>query len=178
MVKKYIISYDELHKILHYDPETGIFTWKKSKRQGWTGKRAGFLHKSTGYIHIKIKTQNFGAHRLAWLYVYGYLPEYQIDHIDQIRHHNWIKNLREVTNTCNQQNCKLDVNNKSGITGVYWRKDHQKWQAYITKNYKMIHLGFYDSIYDAAVIRYKAEQKYFNCVVKSSAQKYIETYNN
>lgn len=44
------------------------------------------------------------AHRLAWLYVHGEWPQREIDHKDNVRHHNWIGNLRDVSHSVNMQN--------------------------------------------------------------------------
>jgi hypothetical protein len=52
-------------------------------------------------------------------------------------------------------------NNTSGVTGVGWNKDSQKWCAYICKNYEQIHLGYFDNFDDAVRARKDAEEKYF-----------------
>ncbi len=174
------LTYEKLHEILDYNEKTGIFNWRirrdeTGRLRGRGGKIAGYL-RSDGYIHIGIDGKFFLAHRLAWLYTHGYFPENQIDHIDQVRHHNWLSNLREATKSCNLQNCKTSKNNKSSITGVFWCKRDRKWEVQITKNNKQLNLGLYSSLIDAAKARYEAEQKYFTCVIKSSAKLYIENY--
>ena len=64
------------------------------------GKEAGTLEK-TGYIRIKLNGHKYMAHRLAWFYEYGKWPTKEIDHKDNIKHHNWIDNLREATRSEN-----------------------------------------------------------------------------
>jgi len=172
------LTYDRLHEVLDYDPDSGEFVWrerlnKNGRRNRFSNTVAGTLG-SEGYIHIRIDGKIYKAHRLAWLSVYGYFPEYQIDHINQIRNDNEIKNLREVTRFCNMQNQKVNINNASGVTGVTWNKQRNKWRAHIRKNKKFIHLGRFSNLLDAAKVRYAAEQKYFTCVIESSAKKYIE----
>ena len=52
-------------------------------------------------------------------------------------------------------------NNTSGITGVYWKKDRNKWGARIVVNGKCIYLGYFANKEDAIKIRKEAEIKYF-----------------
>lgn len=85
----------ELKRKLHYDPDTGIFTWKVFSPGITIGKVAGAI--SSGYIRIKVHPSLQYAHRLAWLYVYGYFPEHGTDHINGIKTDNRIANLREAT---------------------------------------------------------------------------------
>ena len=174
------LTYEKLHEALTYNEKTGIFNWKirrdeTGRLRGRGGKIAGNL-RSDGYISIGINGKGFRAHRLAWLYKYGYFPENQIDHLDQIRHHNWVGNLREATRACNMQNQKVNLMNKSGVTGVGRHKSTGKWEVHIKKNNKKIHLGYFTNLIEAAKVRYEAEQKYFTCVIKSSAKLYIENY--
>jgi len=174
------LTQEKLKEILDYNEKTGIFNWRirrdeTGKLRGCGGKIAGCLSPD-GYVYIGIDGKLFSAHRLAWLFAHGYFPENQIDHIDQVRHHNWLSNLREATQSCNLQNQKVSTRNKSGVTGVHWHKSADKWLSQITKNKKQINLGFFASLLDAAKARYEAEQKYFDCVIKSSAESYIESY--
>jgi hypothetical protein len=75
------MTQDHLKKILDYNPETGLFHWKvKPSKRFPAGMQAGSL--IHGYIRIHTNGRQYGAHRLAWLYVYGVKPEYQIDHIN------------------------------------------------------------------------------------------------
>ena len=169
-----------LKSILRYNRRTGIFRWKKRWNidgglNKYSNKIAGTLH-PYGHIHITINGRLYKAHRLAWFYVHGYFPENEIDHLDRIRHHNWISNLRKATRSCNAQNCKIQKNNTSGITGVRWGKGNQRWRVYIGSNNKRIYLGLFRNKLNAAKARLKAEKKYYSCIVESSASKFINNY--
>lgn len=59
------------------------------------------------------------------------------------------------------QNRKLNKNNKTGIRGVSWSSQKKKYHAQITFKRKLINLGFFDNIDDAANARRKAEKEYF-----------------
>lgn len=84
-----------------------------------------------------------------------------IDHIDHNTLNNQKSNLRICSNADNIRNGKLRVNNKSGYTGVRYRKDRKKWYAYIKVNYKNITLGTYKTKEEAINARKEAEIKYF-----------------
>lgn len=132
------MTQDELKEKMHYDPETGVFTRINHYYKGSTGTKT---HR--GYIDITIQYKKWAAHRLAWLYVYGYLPEHQVDHINGIRDDNRICNLREAKAIDNLRNSGIRSDNTSRIKGVSWSKDSKKWKATASLNSKSIHLGFF-----------------------------------
>jgi len=169
-----LITYKELHKQLMYNPWTGYFYWCISRQSIKIGKIAGT--KSNGYIVIKINKKPYKAHRLAWLYVYGYFPENDIDHRDQTRHHNWWSNLRETSNQCNQRNRGNPVNNTSNVKGVYWHKQNKLWQVIIVINNKNKFLGYYKSFDNAVCARLAGEQcvGWDGCDLNSPAYLYVK----
>jgi hypothetical protein len=116
---------------------------RKIGRKGEIGSVAGCIHKGTGYVHIKIKAKSFKAHRLTFLYHYGYLPEL-VDHIDGNRLNNRIENLREASKQENAQNQKVRLTNSSGVKGVSWHKVNKKWKVALCKNYKPYYFGSYE----------------------------------
>ena len=135
-----MITQSELKEILHYDPDTGIFTGIEIKRGCRKNGLAGYL-KQEGYIQIKIFGKIYPAHRLAWLYTHGSFPINDIDHINGIRNDNRIINLREATHSQNQANKKY--RNNSGYKGV--SKNKNKWQANIKVGKKTLYLGYFDT---------------------------------
>lgn len=99
------IKISEIKKHLEYNHDTGIFTWVNVNKHHIEklGKKAGVI--GNGYVSIQIFGVKFRAHRLAWMFVFGYEPEV-IDHINGITHDNRISNLRNVTSLENAQNHK------------------------------------------------------------------------
>lgn len=165
-----------LKEILDYNPETGLFTWRVNKaRRIKIGNIAGCLDKQSGYMKIGIDNNLYLAHRLAFLWIDGYLPENDIDHIDRNRSNNRYYNLREVSQTCNSRNCNIAKNNASGITGISWYKRTNKWKAQIAMP-KVIGLGYFDTLSDAVKARWKAEieHNFPNCNTTSSAYLYLK----
>jgi hypothetical protein len=173
--EKIPLTQDKLKELLDYNPDTGIFTWKERISNIKQGTIAGKYDKNW-YVVITINNKKYLAHRLAWLYMEGYFPENQIDHIDRNKSNNKWANLREVSQVCNSRNSKLSKRNKSGIRGVTWDKERKKWQVNIRANKKNITLGRYDSKVDAAKARWQAEKKYNfpTCDSDSSAYRYIK----
>jgi hypothetical protein len=53
---------------------------------------------------------------------------------------------------------KLAKNNKSGVSGVSFDIDCNKWRSYIGYHDRMIHLGVYVKLADAARARRRAER--------------------
>ena len=139
------MTQDELKQHLHYNSDTGVFTWLKNPSRNkqwntmWPGKIAGSVTEK-GYLRIRLLNRGWRAHRLAFLYVHGFMPS-EIDHIDGNKLNNKIENLRAVTHSENMRNAKRYPTNTSGITGVTYRKSSNQWLAYITIHQKRIHMG-------------------------------------
>lgn len=173
------MTQDRLKELLYYDPETGIFRWKINRGgKVKVGGKAGF-YKEDEYSVIGVDHKTYLSHRLVFLYMEGYFPENDIDHINRIKDDNRWCNLREVSHQCNMRNCKLQSNNISGVTGVNYHKGICKWRSIITINDKQIHLGYYKNFYDAVKARWQAEVKYEfpNCNTTSSAYEYLKEHN-
>jgi hypothetical protein len=119
------------------------------------------------------------ANRLSWLYIHGYLPENDIDHIDRDPSNNRINNLREVSRQCNIRNTGNPINNTYGVKGVSWHKRRNKWIAQIVINKKQKHLGCYKNFNDAVIARYKAEKElnWSGCDSSSPAYQYLKQNN-
>ncbi len=158
-----MITQSELKDILHYDQDTGVFTWINPKRKLVINCVAGTTFE--GYIIIKINNKQYRAHRLAWLYVYGKFPSNLIDHINGIRNDNRLCNLRECTNQQNLFNRKNESNNTSGFKGVYWETARQIWKVCIVVNNKHIYLG-----------RFKEKQEAINSYLTSAKKYHGEFY--
>lgn len=85
----------------------------------------------------------------------------QVDHINHNKFDNRKNNLRKCNNSKNQMNKGISKNNTSGVTGVCWNKQKNKWRARINVNKKDINLGFFDNFDDAVAARKQAEINYF-----------------
>jgi len=137
-----IVTAHRLRELLHYEPETGAFTWRAYRNQhAMPGMESGRMDWN-GYRSIRVDGRNYKAHRLAWLYVYGVWPSGQIDHINGAKDDNRAVNLRDVTQSGNQQNIRAArKNNASGMLGVY--PQGGKWAAKICLERKSRYLGLF-----------------------------------
>ena len=155
-----MLTQAKLKEVLHYDPETGDFTWLKAVgSRAQVGDLAG-CSSSHGYTRIIVCGKEYKAHRLAWLYTYGVFPEEQTDHINGVRNDNRIVNLRAVTNVENHRNRKKRCTNTSGVTGVSWFKPNNSWGAYINAEGERRFLGLFKDLFSAIAARKSAEIKY------------------
>lgn len=155
------ISQEVLKEFLHYNPETGIFTRAKStgpRQARRVGARCGSLNRISGYVEIHVLGRNRYAHRLAWIMANGSIPEgARIDHRNRDKSDNRICNLRLATQADNGRNCKVRVDNTSGIKGVYFDKSRGKWAAMVSHQ----KLGRFDTLLDAAAARHSAARATF-----------------
>lgn len=150
----------DVRRILDYDENTGIFTWKEYRgSNARPGMTAGYYSPEFKYITIRI-VRLYLAHRLAWLHYYGEWPIQYIDHINGDYADNRIANLREVTKSENAWNSKPRKNN-SGFRGVSLYKPSGKWRARITANGIERSLGYYETKKEAVDAYKKAAKELY-----------------
>ena len=168
-----------LKELLHYNPETGVFTWKVNK-----GKRikrnaiAGCTQR--GHTVIGVDWKTYYGKKLAWLYMEGFFPKNMIIwYRNNIRQDIRWKNLYILSHQCRVRGNKAHKTNKSGITGVCWNKETSKWRAYVAEHEKYIHLGRFESKAEAVQARWEGEKKYNypSCQTTSTAYLYLKEHN-
>lgn len=159
------LTVEELKDVLHYDPETGQFTWvKRTAKCVHVGDVAGNINKF-GYCTIGIKGKIYKAHRLVWLYMTGQWPKGLIDHINGNKSDNRLSNLRVVDESGNSQNVrKPNRRNQSGFIGVILFQG--KWRASITVNKKTQRIGDYETPEEAHAAYLEAKRKHhYACTI-------------
>ena len=156
-----MLTQSRLKELMHYNPDTGVFTWLKSRGGGVkAGDIAGVLHHS-GYVLIRTGGKVYLAHRLAWLYKAGCWPADMVDHINRNKADNRWCNLREATRSQNAQNAGLQENNTSGVRGVHWNKREGKWCVRCMLGGKRYSFGLYDDLKTAAAVAADARKKLY-----------------
>lgn len=152
------ISLEQLYSLLHYNRLSGEFIWLCGGR-GWSKFQSAGAKRPDGYEQIRVGGKTYLSHRLAYLYVYGFIPK-EVDHINRNRSDNRISNLRDCTPCQNRMNHTKYKNNKSGTSGVTWSKIRDKWQVRVNINKKTCHFGFYSELELAELISTEARSKY------------------
>src|SRR5699024_5243090 len=115
----------------------------------WTGGAS-----STGYGIIKVGGKDVGAHRYAWEREYGPIPNGL--HIDHKCHTPACCNVAHVRLASNSENGRnragAYANSASGVRGVHWNKKAGKWRAQLMLDGRIIHLGHFTDVEEAADI--------------------------
>lgn len=155
---KSIIALQRLREVLTYDPESGVFTRNSTVGGSLAGSVAGYKAPDNR-IKIYIDGKNYNAHRLVWMYVHGYMPDDDIDHIDGNPSNNCLANLRKVSHQVNLQNRKGPTKaNGLGVMGVIRNK--KRFGAQIKVDGKRVWLGTYDTPELAHSVYMQARRKF------------------
>jgi hypothetical protein len=150
---KFELSYAELTRRFFYDKDTGKF-YRILKRGApclieITGSN------NRGYYWVNVKRVVYLVHRLAWFYVTGEHPDFEIDHIDGDRMNNRWDNLAKSDPTLNSRNQGNRKDNTSGVRGVHFYQN--VWVARISHKGQRYVLGLFDTIEEATAARKAAE---------------------
>lgn len=153
----YVVMYTSNGEPFYVDTED----YDRVKDIGWWKDHAGYIIGQKNGKELKM-------HRVIMDCPDGM----EVDHIhgNMTRNDNRKSNLRIVTKSENGRNKGLLPTNKSGVTGVSWNKQNNKWEAYITHLGHHHFLGFSDTIEGAAKLRKQAEEKYFGEYAYSASQ--------
>ena len=109
------------------------------------------------YAEKRVNKKNIYLHR----YIMNCPKGKYVDHINHNTLDNRKENLRITNNADNLRNGQLRPNNTTGINGVYYDKTRKKYVARIRVNYKIIHLGSFNTLKEATQKRKEAEVKYW-----------------
>lgn len=159
------LTASRLRELLHYNPDTGVWT-RIAKRHGYfIGEKAG-RQRHDGYWRIGVEMNRYLAHRLAWFYMTGEWPKNEIDHIDGNPANNKWNNLREATSSQQKWNTKIKLSMKKtykdlpkGVTSTK-RNLSKPFRSFIQVNGRRLYLGSFPTSNEAHTAYVKAAQKY------------------
>lgn len=165
---------ERLKILLTYNEETGEFHRRERPRSDFSsdrnygifaaryaGKKAGHSMKN-GYVQIRLDGRLYFAHRLAFLYVHGFMPK-EVDHINGDPSNNRISNLRAATREQNNRNCRSSLGSTSKYLGVCFARNlkRKQWVAQISPNREHIVIGRYETEDEAAIAYNEKAKEYF-----------------
>lgn len=140
-----------LQEVMEYAPETGVFTWlKPGSNRIQAGARAGVVG-ANGRRYISVDSGKYMAQRLAWFYVKGEWPQGDIKQKNGDYDDCSFGNLQDISRAQNSQNRTVFSTNTSGFRGVSLSKNG-RFQATIVRNYRQLHLGYFDTAEEASAV--------------------------
>lgn len=153
------LSQEYLRELLHYEPETGLFTWLiPTSNCRNVGDIAGHVDETKGgYVIISLFGQHYYGHVLAWFYMYGEWK--RIDHKNTLNSDNTLNNLRPATTQQNNWNQSIRIDNMLGVKGV--TRSGNKFVARIFVDGRSIYLGTFKTLGEATNARQDAAKKHF-----------------
>ncbi len=144
-----MVTQEYLQAALEFDEERGVLIWRQraDRSPQWNGRYAG---KDAGYDQIFATSGPYRvinilgiprlAHRLIWVYVYGYEPD-EVDHEDGDGLHNRLDNLRDASSSQNKCNKNDD--------SLGYTKRGNRYRARVKIEGAIFELGNYDTAEEA-----------------------------
>lgn len=166
MAKKNAFSADFVREALSYDALSGKLFWKRrpahhfGSERSWkafnsqfAGKEAFTSDDGSGYRQGRLNNVAIRAHVAAFILMTGKWPTDDIDHLNGKRSDNRWENIRHATRTENMRNASMRCDNTSGVTGVYWHNQSNKWNVRVGHT----SLGLFDTKEEATAARMAAQ---------------------
>ena len=147
------ITADRLREVLHYDPVSGLFTWRQAlSNRAVAGAEAGWVvtKKDKRYRRIRVLGRDYEAAVLAFLYMTGAYPTKRIDHKDTDGLNNAWVNLREAEVWQNRANTDTPPKGKLGVQGVrHYAGRRKPFHARLIWAGKLHSLGYHETLEEA-----------------------------
>lgn len=168
-------SKEEIEDVLEYNSCLGILVWKirpeshfingtacKKWNTRYSGRPAGSVSGTDGYLYIRINKNRYLSHRLVMILALGdrFDHDLEVDHKNGERLVNKVENLRLVTIGENRKNSQLSSKNTSGHVGVHFCRRSKRWIAKVQVNGRHIHIGAFVEKASAALAAETARQMY------------------
>lgn len=102
---------------------------------------------------------------MAWSLGNGYSDDLTLDKIDNDKNYS-PSNCRWTNKKVQARNRRISPRNKSGVSGVFFRTDGNKYRVNILDNEgKKVNLGQYGTLEEAKEVRKQAELKYWGFTI-------------
>ena len=155
--------------------DEGLLFWRVRPREHFSSEKVWKIF-NTCFSNTEAGTINGDGYRMVRCHPYKHVRSHRIiysiyyetalditlfiDHINGNKQDNRPENLQQISPQENARNAHMYIHNTSGINGVGWHKHHCKWRATITINNKHKHIGYFDTVEEAAAERKAADIKY------------------
>jgi len=124
-----------------------------------------FASRNTYYVVVREKKKGAPIQYLHHVILGTTISdEIMPDHKDRNGLNNRKENLRLTSRSNNRINAVLGINNTTGVQGVFWHKQHKKWEAVIIRKGIRTPLGSFKSKSKAREARLIAEQVLDGCL--------------
>lgn len=134
-----------IENYVSYNEDTGKLYKKESFPKSKKSCKEIVSKSPKGYVKFQLFGKCYLAHRVIWYLLYNVWPTDQLDHIDGNKSNNRKDNLREASQSQNNQNRKKYLSS-SIYKGVSKSKSKiAPWKATITLNKKQMHLGYFET---------------------------------
>lgn len=156
IMKKIPLTQDKFASVDDID-YSFLMQWK------WYYRSEGYAARKSRKSESRTSSGNqktIHMHRVVLSRKLGHSDFQYTDHKNQNRLDNRRGNLRSASCSQNQRN-KKSQQGTSKFKGVWWRKDHKKWQVHIWFEGCQKHLGYFTNEIEAAKAYNKAAMKYF-----------------
>lgn len=154
-----ILTQERLMALLHYNPETGVFTRLVDSANRRCRAGETIRPQKSGRVHIGVDGRRYLGTHLAWLYIHGKFPAFEVDHINVVSVDDRKGNLRDVPHALNVQNVRTARrHSKTGVLGVVVKSG--AYYAQITINGRTRSLGRFDTKEAAHAAYVEAKRKY------------------
>ena len=154
-----------LKQRLLYSPKSGVFYWIQPPpgHSDLLGEEAGSacLSDSKPYWYIQIDRVKYKRSRLAFLYLVGFMPQDQVDHINGNSLDDRWQNLRPATAMQNAWNHKSRARGNDLPMGVRKNASSGRYAARIGVRGKQISLGSFNTPEEAHAVYLNARKQYF-----------------
>ena len=125
--------------------------------------QGGGAYKARGHIKIKNGRLSPLMHRVILSRMLGrpLNADETVDHINHDTLDNRRSNLRLASLSENTKHRHKRKDNTSGVVGVHFSANHNKWIATISINKREVYLGIFTTFDEAVHIRKQAENEYY-----------------